>query len=325
MHITVPHVTHENIKAFAAQRVNLPSADAQKYRAQVRNLRDQLQKKIDADPDYGLVKMLHSGSVRKGTALRTTSDMDVAVYVRADQAPASSDSQLIPWTRARLQEAFPQLEASQFEEQDHCVTLTFKASGLAVDAVPVLYEGEPDNIGYLVNKNTGDRMLTSVSRHLEFVAARKALHPFDFAQVVRLAKWWANQLKAKDSSFRFKSFMTELLLAHLSDDGLSFADYPQALEAYFDFILETELRQRISFTDYYASSELPAPNGAVMEIFDPVNPDNNVAVRYSDANRLAIVAAAEEAADALAEAQYADTKGRTVERWQTILGPSFKG
>src|SRR4051812_28860157 len=149
------HVSHDTIGDFASDRVNLPSADAQKYRGQVRNLRDQLQRKITADPDYALVKMLHSGSVRKGTALRTTSDMDVAIYVQSDAAPTASDHELIPWMRNRLREAFSQLSDDQFELQDHCVTLTFKTSGLAVDAVPVLYEGEPDNVGYLVNKNTG--------------------------------------------------------------------------------------------------------------------------------------------------------------------------
>jgi tRNA nucleotidyltransferase (CCA-adding enzyme) len=322
----MPHITHDTLASYAVQRVNLPSADAQKYRKQVRNLREQLEKKIAADPDYGLVKMLHSGSVRKGTALKTTSDMDIAVYVKADAAPTGSDGDLIPWMKERLKEAFSQLNDNQFEEQDHCVTLTFVGSGLSVDAVPVIYEGQPDNLGYLVNKNTGDRLLTSVSRHIEFIKARKDEHPEDFAQVVRLTKWWVKEMKRKHGdNFRFKSFMVELILAHLSDKGQKFDDYVAALEAFFDYILNTELGQRIAFTDFYSASKLPSDTGAVVEIFDPVNADNNVAQRYMDTQRQAIVDAAEQAADALAEAQYADTKGRAVERWQTVLGKSFKG
>ena len=58
-------------------------------------------------------------------------------------------------------------------------------------------EGEPDNVRYLINKNTGDRLLTSVSRHIEFIKARKDKHPEDFAQVVRLAKWWVKEMKRK--------------------------------------------------------------------------------------------------------------------------------
>jgi tRNA nucleotidyltransferase (CCA-adding enzyme) len=321
----MPEITHAALATYAIDRVNLPSTDAQKYREQVRNLRKQLEKKIAEDPDYGLVKMLHSGSVRKGTALRTTSDMDVAVYVKAAAAPVGSDRELIPWMEARLKEAFPNLADDQFQPQDHCVTLTFRGSGLAVDAVPVIYEGEPDNVGYLINKNTGDRLLTSVSRHIEFIKARKDKHPDDFAQVVRLAKWWVKEMKRKlGDGFRFKSFMVELILAHLSDKGRKFDDYVAALEAFFDYILDSELKQRIAFTDFYAAGELPAVDGAAIEIIDPVNPDNNVAQRYTDTQRLQILDAAEQAADAIAEAHYSDTKTRAVTLWQSVLGSSFK-
>lgn len=321
----MPEITHDTLASYAAERVNLPSADAQKYRKQVRNLRDQLERKIAEDPDYGLVKMLHSGSVRKGTALKTTSDMDVAVYVKADAAPTGSDRELIPWMKDRLKGAFPQLKDDQFEEQDHCVTLTFVGSGLSVDAVPVIYEGEPDNVGYLVNRNTGDRLLTSVSRHIEFIKTRKDKHPGDYAQVVRLAKWWVKEMKRKHGdSFRFKSFMVELVLAHLSDNGQTFNDYVVALEAFFDYLLDTDFAERIAFTDFYDAADLPAETGAAIEIFDPVNADNNVAERYTNTHRKLILEAAEQAADAIAEAHYSDTKGRAVALWQTILGSTFK-
>lgn len=322
----MPIIDHDTISDFAGQRVNLPSEDAQKYRKQVRNLRGKLEAKIAADPSYGLVKMLHSGSVRKGTALRTTSDMDVAVYVKSSVAEAATDAQLIPWMEKRLKEAFSQLADDQFEQQDHCVTLTYKTSGLAVDCVPVIYDGAADNVGHLVNKNTGDRLLTSVSRHIEFIKKRKDKHPDDFAQVVRLAKWWAKQVKAREGdSFRFKSFMVELIVTHMSDKGQRFDDYPAALEAFFNYILNTELQERIAFTDYYAASKLPSSTDAVIEIFDPVNPENNVAQRYTESNRQAILTAAEEAVDAIADAHYANQKGIAVERWQAVLGRSFKG
>ena len=320
----MPEIAHDTLKVYANARVNLPTTDAQKYRDQVRNLRKQLEKKITEDPDYGLVKMLHSGSVRKGTALKTTSDMDVAVYVKESAAPTGTDRELIPWLEARLKEAFPALEHDQFELQDHCVTLSFRGSGLAVDCVPVIYEGEPDNVGYLINKNTGDRLLTSVSRHVDFIKARKEKHPQDFAQVVRLAKWWVKEMKrTHGDGFRFKSFMVELIVAHLSDKGQDFDDYVAALEAFFDYILDTELEQRISFTDYYAANELPAATDTAIEIFDPVNAENNVAQRYTDTHRRQIVDAADAAADAIAEAHYSDTKARAVTLWKSVLGSTF--
>lgn len=318
------YVSHDVVAAFARDRVNLPSADAQRYREQVRNLRDQLEKKINADPDYGLVKMVHSGSVRKGTALRTTSDMDVAVYVEADAAPTATDAELIPWIEARLKEAYPQLSDEQFEQQDHCVTLTYKASGLNVDVVPVIYEGAADDFGYLITKGSGTRVLTSVPKHIAFITRRKEAHPGDFAQVVRLVKWWVKQLKEADPSFRFKSFMVELLVAHLADTGkIDLSDYVSALEDVFDYIVVTGLQERIAFTDNYSPSKLPAASGAPIEIFDPVNPDNNVAARYTGTNRRAIVEAAAEAADRIAEARFSDTKGRATTLWQAVMGRSF--
>ena len=63
-------IGHSEIKAFAEDRVNLSAAAAKKHRDQVKALRERLERKIDDDLDYGLVKMLHAGSVAKGTALR---------------------------------------------------------------------------------------------------------------------------------------------------------------------------------------------------------------------------------------------------------------
>jgi hypothetical protein len=318
------YVTHDVLVEFAADRVNLPSADARRYREQVRNLREQLERKIADDPDYGLVKMLHSGSVRKGTALRTTSDMDVAAYVKASAAPTASDSELIPWMEERLKEAFPQLADDQFVQQDHCVTLTFKTSGLNVDVVPVIYEGAADDFGYLVTKGSGARVLTSVRKHIEFITKRKEAHPDDFAQVVRFVKWWVKQLKDANPSFRFKSFLVELVVARLADrNEIELSDYVTALEDFFDYVVQTGLQERIVFTDNYPLSTLPAASGASMEIFDPVNPENNVAARYTDANRRAIVEAAAEAADRIAEARFSDTKSRAIASWQAVMGKSF--
>jgi tRNA nucleotidyltransferase (CCA-adding enzyme) len=316
-------VTHSVLATFARDRVNLPSAHAQSYRRQVRNLREHLEKKIELDPDYGLVKMVHSGSVRKGTALRTTSDMDVAVYIKAETAPTGTDAELIPWMEKRLKEAYPQFADHQFAQQDHCVTLAFKTSGLSVDVVPVIYEGAADDFGYLITKRSGARVLTSVPKHIDFIAKRKEAHP-DFAQVVRLVKWWVKQRQEADASFRFKSFMVELLVAHLADAAkIELSDYVSALEDVFDYMVVTGLQERIAFTDNYALSELPAASDAPIEIFDPVNPDNNVAARYTETNRRAIIEAAAEAADHIAEARFSDTKGRAITLWQAVMGRSF--
>lgn len=318
-----PFIDHPNIKAFADQRVNLPGEVVNKHRAQVNRLRESLEDHIAENPGFALVKMLHAGSVAKGTALRTINDMDVAVYVEKEEAPVS-DEDLVPWLADRLREAYPTMAPDQFETQSHCVTLKFRGTGLDVDVVPVLYEGD-DDFGYLVDKDTGERVLTNIPLHLKFIRARKNAQKTHFAQVVRLAKWWAKEQKSLDLSFKCKSFMIELLLAHLSDDGINLSKYPSALDEFFTYIVKTELEERISFTDYYPASDLPGKTGAVIEIFDPVNPSNNIASRYTAADRQKLVEAAEKAADAISEAHYATTKARAIECWQIVLGPSFRG
>jgi len=91
------------------------------------------------------------------------------------------------------------------------------------------------------------------------------------------------------------------------------------------YIVKSRLKTRISFADYYPASKLPGPTGKAIEIFDPVNETNNVAAIYDDSHRQKIVSAAQDALEAIAEARFATTRGRAIECWQEVLGPSFRG
>jgi hypothetical protein len=321
----MPEVGHAELKQFARDRVNLPKAKADEYRDQVNRLRVRLEAKIDADPAFDLVKMLHCGSVAKGTALKTVNDLDVAVYVKSGSAPVE-DKDLLPWLADRLAEANPNMKPSQFEPQDHCVKVSFAGSGLDVDVAPVLYEGDANNCGYLVRKHTGERILTSVSLHLAFIRKRKDLYGDDFKQLIRLTKWWKRTERQNSADdFRFKSFMIELIWAHLADSGLNLNDYPDAMRAFFAYVVKTELSERIFFTDNYKAADLPTASDKSIEVFDPVNPHNNVAINYEASDRDAIVEASHRALDAIGEAQFATTNGEAVAAWRDVLGPSFGG
>src|SRR3954447_5381693 len=98
------YVNHSTIAAYANDKVNLKRDDVKNYRNQVGRLRDRLKEYIDAHPDYGFVKSLHSGSLAKGTALKTLNDMDVAVYAEKSEAPSDENS-LLGWMGERLREA----------------------------------------------------------------------------------------------------------------------------------------------------------------------------------------------------------------------------
>ncbi len=315
-------IDHTDLVEFADAKVNLKREDAKAFREQVGRLRDKLELHIADHPDFGIKKMLLSGSLAKGTALKTLNDADVAVYVEVAGKPPASESELLNWLTNKLRDAYPQMKPDQIKPVTHCVKISFNGTGLDVDVAPVHYYGKPNDVGYLLSKS-GKTVETSIPLHLKFIRVRKDRHPQHFAQVVRLVKWWIKQRKDADDAFRFKSFMAEMVLAHLSDTGTDFSRYPEALEAFFNYIDRSQLRERISFTDYYQASDLPAKTGAAMEIFDPVNATNNVAADYDETIRKSICAAAEDALDAIAEARFSTTKGRAVECWRRVLGPSF--
>ena len=316
------HVGQMEITAFAAERVNLPKEIADRHRAQARRLREQLEIYLYQHPDFSLRKMMIAGSLAKGTALRTINDIDVACYIEGDCAPHRV-ADLIDYLAERLRKAFPNFTADQVQPQTYSVTVNFKGSGLNVDVVPILYDGDPDWHGDLVSQDDGSFLRTSIPRHLAFTKSRKDAQPKHFAQVVRLAKFWARRMKQERDGFRFKSFMVEMVVAKITDRGTDLSDYPEALQAFFTYIATSDLREVIAFGDYYPKSSVPAC-GDPVRIIDPVNAANNVARLYDRAQADMIVDAALEAGDAIDSALAAPTKQETVRYWQKVFGPAFQ-
>lgn len=317
------HVSHGDIVRFADAKVNLKREDAVELRAQANRLRDRLETYLSEHPDFGLKKMLLSGSLAKGTALKSISDIDVACYVASESAPQDV-SDLVDWLAKRLETAFPNFKPSQITRKTYSVSVQFIGTGNEVDIVPILYSGDPQWRGDLISQDTGDPLMTSVPMHLDFVRKRKAANPQHFAQVVRLLKFWAGLRKREDMSgnFRFKSFMIELIVAHLADRGVALNDYPEALQSFFTFVATDQLRSVISFTDYYAAGTC-TPTSEPVQIWDPVNCENNVTKLYSATNQALIVDAAIDAGDAIDSALRAPSNGDTIRYWQKVFGPSF--
>lgn len=315
------HVDHKEIAQFADERVNLKRDDAIELRRQANMLRDRLETYLADHPDFEIRKMLLSGSLAKGTALKSVSDIDVACYVSSDTAPHKV-SELVAWLASRLEKAFPNFKPEQIKRKTYSVSVNFISTGNEVDIVPILYKGDPLWKGSLISQDTGEELMTSVPMHLEFLRKRKNANKIHFAQVVRLIKFWAKLQKQADEDFRFKSFMTELIVAHLADGGLPLNDYPAALSSFFNFLACDGLRSSIAFADYYKTSDCKTTTDPI-RIWDPVNCQNNVAKLYKEANRELLIEAALEAGDAVESALRATTKGDTVRYWQKVFGPTF--
>jgi len=317
------HVGHKEIASFAEAKVNLPKDRANELRAQARRLREKLEGYVDEHPDFTLKKMMLSGSLAKGTALRSLNDIDVACYISGADAPGDVAA-LLNYLAERLRKAFPNFKPEQVKPQTYSVTVSFLGTGLDVDVVPILYSGDPQWYGNLVSQDDGSFLRTSIPLHLDFAKKRKQRQEKHFAQVVRLVKYWARRMKAENDGFRFKSFMIEMVLAKLCDEGRDFSDYPEALQHFFTYIARTNFREQIAFGDYYDVSSIGSFNEPV-RIIDPVNADNNVARLYNAANADAIVDAALDAGDAIDAALAAPTKQETVRYWQKVFGSAFQG
>jgi hypothetical protein len=327
------HVTHTDLATYAAEKVNVPSAKAKARREQIGHLRQRLEAYIAEHPDYDLVKMRASGSVAKHTAIRASSDTDVAAYVRAAAVGGvtANEANLLNWLLERCNEVYGKAkDADDFEISQHAVAITMKGSGLKIDVAPVIYEGEPEDKGHLVTRS-GDRVLTSVTQHLAFMSSRRSVAGAEYREFIRLVKQFIHRAKeesaAAGQALRFKSFLAELLVAHLWDNGWngeSFAvkDYPRAFEQFLGYIVATGLKQPIIFADYYPATDVAASYDA-MQVWDPVNPANNIVRGYTGYARQRLVNRCEEALDQVVWAATTTTKGSAVAAWRTLFGPTF--
>jgi hypothetical protein len=329
-----PHVDHKALAVHAADKVNVPQEEAKKRRNQVNHLRERLEVHIAAQPDYDLVKLRASGSTAKHTAIKRRksegSDADVAAYVRASSVGGLDvdEADLLNWLLDRCMEVYGKTKvAEDFHISDHAVGITLHGTGLKIDVAPVLYEGEPDDKGYLVTRD-GTRVLTSVTQHLDFIGRRKKLAGPGYTELIRLLKAWIRESKRNDTQLRCKSFLIELIVAHLWDGGwhgkpLQVSDYPRAFEQVLAYIVNTELRSPIVFTDFYTADKI-TESAAAVQVWDPVNPDNNIVDGYTELDRSRLVETAKVAFEEISWAALTPTKGDAVAAWRTLFGPSFE-
>ena len=321
--MTLEHINHSDLKNFAENRVNLPKDKAEPYRRQAKILRDRLKNHLEEHPDFALKKMMLSGSLAKGTALSTINDIDVAVYV--DGADTSQDiSELLEYLTEKLLQAIPNFKADQICKQKYSLKISYKGSGLDIDVVPIIYSGDDVNWkGDLISQDDGSHLMTSIPMHLAFLRDRKQRKHPNFAEIAQLIKWWVRECKKETKNFRFKSFMVELLLCHLWDQGkFDGSNYIDALVCFFDYIFNGKFGERIVFTDNYESADI-IETGDCIQIFDPVNPENNVGAGYTPEDVSLILNASESAGDSIIEAKYCTTKSEAIECWRRIFGNSF--
>jgi hypothetical protein len=155
-------------------------------------------------------------------------------------------------------------------------------------------------------------MQTCAPCQIKFVRDRKNRDK-DFRTLVRLAKKWRNHAELR----ALKSFVIELLVAHILDAEGNSGSLEQRFRRFLLYIAQSGLKEKLQFTENVAS--IGSFDDPVV-ILDPVYSLHNVASRITEAERAEIVAAAQSAWEAAHFASAEDDN----EVWKELFGPRFR-
>lgn len=308
------------ISYFVDNRLRLPRGKRSEYLAQVDYLIETFKAKIDEDGTFGIKKFLKTGSLRKGTVLRPRDgfgvDADIAVYLQTNGATTYDLDSLHDRLLKFLISIYPTKRPEDFTVQPRTLGIVFHASGLEVDMVPVLPIEGPGDYGWQPSSRGEPPVKTSVSKQLEFIRARRERYS-RFTSLVRLLKQWRNYQEL-DGTLR--SFLIELIVCHLQDVDGAADSLQEGLIRFFLYIAQSELRLPISFAENGTPGALPKDRVIVLY---PVNTENNVARKLTDAECQEIIGKATEAWECLSTARNNNYKGETLEYWKQVFGRSF--
>jgi predicted nucleotidyltransferase len=317
------HIDHRDLVRFAEDKVNLPKDKADEYRAQARRLREKLEGYLSEHPDFSLKRIQLSGSLAKGTALRSLNDIDMAVYISGSDAPHDTRA-LLDYLAERLRKAFPNFSPDQVKPQTYSVTVSFRGTGLDVDVVPVLYAGLPDWRGDLISQDDGSFLETSIPLHLEFAKKRKQAQPNHFRAGCAPGEVLGT---AHEAGARW---LPVQVLHDRDDPGQAvrrrrgFLRLPRSVAVVLHLRGESNLRERIVFEDHYKASSVAKLDDPV-QIIDPINASNNVARLYTGRERRCHRGCRPGCGRCHRCGPDCTDKELTVHYWQKVFGPSFQG
>ncbi len=309
-------LTNVQLRYYDGNILRLPADKRREYHLQVDRLIVALRKSLAEDEDVRITRVVKAGSFAKYTILRQTNqdavDVDVVFYVDAHDADHDTLQQINDRIYAILIKQYPNKSVEDFEIQRRALTVTFIGSGLSIDVVPVIEDADRPGYGWQFDLSNGSKVETCAPGQIKFVLDRKKVDP-DFRTLVRMAKRWRTQAEIP----RLKSFVIELLMAHVLDTEGPAGSIDYRFRRFLLYIAQSGLQDVISFP------ENALPLGTFdhpVIILDPVSSTNNVASRLSDDERLEIVAAAKLAWETAHYASAADD----IEAWKEIFGLRFR-
>lgn len=307
------------IGVFVAKVLHLGKGKREEFVNQVENLITELEKKLKDDASFKVTGFKKTGSIIKGTVLKPRGengvDADIAVFLDVSESDKSDVAKLHTIIRDLLVAVYPMKEEEDFKVQPRTLGIHFRQSGLDVDLVPVIPIPSQPGFGWQPSSEQSAPIKTNIQGQLDFIAKRKKADP-RFKTIVRLLKHWRNENEID----ALRSFTIELIVAHLYDVHGAAASLEAGLQRFFLYVAQTGLTERIAFPELGKITQFPT---APVVILDPVNRDNNVTSRITEAERKEIATAAQSAWEALTFAGCKDTKGETLDLWKEVMGRSF--
>lgn len=308
-----------NINVFVAKVLQLGPGKRREYIAQTDFLIARLKKKIDEDSSFNVKGFKKTGSLIKGTVLKPKGDYgvdaDIAVFLDVSEAEKTDVDKLHNIILRLVAAVYPMKQPEDFTVQPRTLGIHFRESGLDVDLVPVIPIKDEPEYGWQPSSQAGQPIKTSIQGQLDFIKNRNDSDS-RFKSLVRLVKNWRNEQELD----RFRSFLIELIVAHLNDQQGLNSSLELGLQRFFLYVAQSGLKEPVTFPEL---GELTTfPNDPVV-VLDPVNKDNNVAARLTNMEREEIVRAAETAWNTVETAIWKEGKGETLDLWKEVMGRSF--
>jgi hypothetical protein len=311
-------LTDSQLREYDRLILRIDQEKRKAYLDQVDRLTAQLAEGVKGTPGLKVRAFRKAGSLKKGTALRPRDglrvDADVAVYLDTDEQ-FDLDT-LHEQLRGVVRAAYPTKADADFTINPKTLGVSFVASGLDVDLVPVLPDDRRgEGWGWQPSSDGGASVLTCIPGQLDFIRARK-IADHRYRSVVRLAKRWRDY-----QELSLRSFPIELWLAYLQGAEGPCMSIEAGLYRFFVWLSRDQLKGPVTFAEHGPVAQLPVDPVVTL---DPVNFQNNVTARLTDQDREAIVDAGERAADTLGYARRVSGSGQTDELWRELVGRNFK-
>lgn len=295
-------------------------APEKEVRDQIKVQADEIRSRITGkakEDGVEIVKTPYGGSFPSKTGLRRHmrgdliiegQDVDIPFVVKKDKE--TEFEPLIQRFKKYAEKSYPD---TKIEVTKSSVKMSFVGTKLSYDIVPMFSTSESDK--YILMRNTGEIITTSVEKHIEFIKSRtRKTNGMDgvvaFNHMIRFLKWWReHQEQTTKEIILIPSFLINLLAAKALKECSVNTTYPQTLANWFSYLAHVVgEKETIWFNDNYKTPKPEKENP--WNVLDPVMPDNNVVKTWGNWQIKELRDWLTEASEIMNRAIVADMQGR---------------